>query len=65
MDTLLAVSELHLDGDVRVVSGQDHVLALLPPLDQSHRKCKDLAEEDQTAARPVHLTVRGNLDDGS
>ncbi len=48
-----------------VVSGQDDVATLLPPLDQSHRERKDLTEEDQTAACPIHLTVGGHLNDGN
>lgn len=48
-----------------VVSRQDDVTPLLPPLNQRHWKGEDLAEEDQAAARAVHLAVRGDLDDGN
>lgn len=53
-----------LDRDVRVVPRQDDVPPLLPPLNQRHRESKDLAEEDQAAARPIHLTLGRDLDDG-
>lgn len=53
-----------LDGDVRVVPRQDDVPSLLPPLNQCHWEGKDLAEEDQAAARPVHLALGRDLDDG-
>ena len=56
--------DAHLYWDVGVVPGQHHVPALLPPLHQSHRECKDLAEERQATSCPVHLAVGGHLDDG-
>lgn len=48
-----------------VVSRQDDVTPLLPPLNKRHRKGEDLAEENQAAARAVHLAVGGDLDDGN
>lgn len=56
---------LHLNGDVRVVSRENHVLTVLPPLHQSHGEGKDLAQEDGDAAGAVHLAQGRDLDDRS
>lgn len=61
----VGVASLHLDRDVRVVSGEDHVLAFLPPLHQGHGEGEDLAQEHGDAARTVDLTDGRNLDDRS
>lgn len=59
------LSVLYLDRDVGVVSWQDHILAFLFPLDQSHWERKDLTEKNENAARTVYLTDRWNLYDWS
>lgn len=58
-----AERQVYLDRDVRVISRQNDVSSILSPLNQSHRKRKDLTEEQQAAARPVQLALRRDLDD--
>lgn len=55
----------HLHRDVGVVSREDQVLALLPPLHQRHGEGEDLAQEHGDAAGTVDLADGRNLDGGS
>lgn len=48
----------HLDRDVGVISRQQHLCAILPPLDGRHGVGKDLAAEDDILASDIPRIIR-------